>query len=64
MQNRFKSKALWVSVFGAVWIILEAFGLPEMWGIEKSNVMNVFDAVASILIAFGILNNPTDAENF
>ena len=28
-QNRFRSWAVWVSVAGAVWIILQAFGLIE-----------------------------------
>lgn len=63
-QNRFKSWALWVSVAGAVWIILSAFGLPEVWGIDEHTFKVVLDAVGSILIAFGICNNPTDKENF
>ena len=63
-QNRLRSWALWVSVAGAVWVILEAFGLPDKWGISESMFRNVLDAVGSILIAFGILNNPTDKYNF
>lgn len=64
MQNRFKSWAMWLSVAGAVWVILSAFGLTEMWGIDKGMFDKVLNAVGSILIAFGILNNPTDRENF
>lgn len=63
-QNRFKSWALWVSVAGAVWIILSAFGLPEKWGVKESTFKTVLDAIGTILIAFGICNNPTDRENF
>ena len=63
-QNRFKSWALWVSVAGAVWIILSAFGLPEKWGIAETTFKTVLDAIGTILIAFGICNNPTDQENF
>lgn len=63
-QNRFKSWALWVSVIGAVWTILNAFGLPEKWGIPETTFKTVVDAIGVILIGFGILNNPTDKANF
>ena len=63
-QNRFKSWALWVSVAGAVWTILSAFGLTEKIGITESTFKTVLDAVGGILIAFGICNNPTDRSNF
>lgn len=60
MQNRFKSWALWVSVFGALWTILSAFGITEAIGLTESNFTTLLDAVGAVLIAFGIVNNPTD----
>lgn len=63
MQNRFKSWALWVSVAGAVWTILSAFGLTEKIGITESLFKTVLDAVGAILIGFGIVNNPKDPEH-
>ena len=63
-QNRFKSWALWLSVAGAVWVILSAFGLTEKLGITSETWNTVLNAVGSILIAFGVLNNPTDKTNF
>lgn len=63
-QNRFKSWALWLSVIGAVWVILSAFGVPERIGISEGVFKTVVDAIGTILIGFGICNNPTDKENF
>lgn len=63
-QNRFRSWALWLSVIGAVWVILSAFGLPQKWGLSEGAFKTVVDAIGTILIGFGILNNPTDKENF
>ena len=63
-QPRWRSWAVWLSFFGALWTILSAFGLPQKWGIEEGTFKTVLDAVGSILIGFGILNNPTDRENF
>lgn len=63
-QPRWRSWAVWVSVLGAVWTILNAFGLPQKWGIEETVFKQLIDAIGCILIAFGILNNPTDAANF
>lgn len=64
MQNRFKSWALWVSVAGAVWTILSAFGIVQKIGIEEGTYKTVLDAIGGILTAFGIVNNPTDKDNF
>lgn len=63
-QNRFKSWALWVSIAGALWVIASSFGLTEKIGITETTFKHVLDAIGSILIAFGICNNPTDPENF
>lgn len=63
-QNRFRSWAMWLSVLGAVWTILNALGLPQKWGIEEGTFKTIVDAVGVILIGFGILNNPTDEANF
>lgn len=59
-MNRFKSWALWLSVAGAVWTILSAFGVTESIGLTESTFRTVLDAVGAVLIAFGIVNNPTD----
>lgn len=63
-QNRFRSWAVWVSAIGAVWVILSAFGLPQKWGITNQTFETVLNALGTILVGFGILNNPTDKENF
>ena len=61
-RNRFTSWALWLSVIGAVWTILEAFGVPERYGMTHETWATMFNAVGAILIAFGIVNNPTNPE--
>ena len=63
-QSRFKSWALWVSVLGAVGVILNAFGVFELIGIDNATFDTVVNAVGAILIAFGIVNNPTDKTHF
>lgn len=63
-QNRFKSWAVWVSVAGALWIIASALGLPDKWGITHETAKAVFNAIGTILIGFGILNDPTNPNGF
>ena len=63
-QPRWRSWAVWISVLGALWTIANAFGLPQKWGIEETTFKTIIDALGAILIGFGILNNPTDRENF
>ncbi len=64
MKDRLKSWAVWTSVFGAVAVILNAFGVFEKIGIDSTTFDMVVNAVGSVLIAFGILNNPTDRSAF
>lgn len=59
-QNRFRSWALWVSVIGAIWTILAAFGITEKIGITDETLQVILNAAGTILIGFGIVNNPTD----
>jgi|GEM_PF-488241 len=62
-QNRFKSWALWVSVAGAIWLIGSAFGLPAKIGISNDAFSVILNAIGTILVGFGIVNNPTDSTN-
>lgn len=63
-QSRFQSWAMWVSVAGAVWLILSSFGLPEQWGLTSEVWNNVLTGIGTILTAFGIMNSPTDKDSF
>lgn len=63
-QPRWKSWAVWVSVLGALWTIANAFGWTAQLGIDEIAFKDVIDAIGVILIGFGILNNPTDKDNF
>lgn len=64
VKDRLKSWAVWTSVFGALAVILNAFGVFEKIGIDSTSFDMVVNAVGSVLIAFGILNNPTDKTAF
>ena len=58
--ERFKSWALWVSIAALVVFCVKEFG-----GIDISETMNgLLDVLLPILLAFGIVNNPTDRNNF
>ena len=59
-QNRFKSWALWLSIAALVVWCVKTF-----WGLDISDkVAEFLDVLLPVLIAFGIVNNPTDSENF
>ena len=64
MKDRLKSWAVWTSVLGALAVILNAFGVFEKIGIDSTGFDTIVNSVGSVLIAFGILNNPTDKSNF
>lgn len=58
--NRFKSWALWLSI-GA----LIVFCVKEFGGIDISETVDgLLNALLPVLVAFGIVNNPTDKKYF
>ena len=63
-QPRYKSWAMWLSIFGALGVILNAVGVFEKIGINNEAWDVIINAVGSILIGFGILNNPTNKSYF
>lgn len=57
--SRFKSWALWLAT-GA----LVVFCVKEFAGIDISATVNgLLDVLLPVLVAFGIVNNPTDSKN-
>ncbi len=61
---RFKSWGTWAAVLGAVGIILNSLGVFKKMGIDNEAWKEIVNAIGSILIAFGVLNNPTDCKKF
>lgn len=64
LKDRLRSWAVWLSVLGAVGVVLNSLGIFEKWGIDSTAWNVCVNALGSILIAFGILNNPTDRDHF
>jgi len=60
-QNRLRSWAVWLSFAGLVFLILtKVVGLDidaEVWN-------EVLTALGTVLVGFGILNNPTSKDGF
>jgi len=59
MQNRLKSKVLWVSIFALFYFVLK-----NWFGIEIPQWDVFVELLLAVLVGFGIINNPTDKNNF
>ena len=59
MKERLKSKVVWLSVLAQVIIIVGVF-CPDI----TDEVKIIGTALLEIATLFGILNNPTDRDNF
>ena len=59
-MERFKSWALWTAIAALV-----VFCVKEFAGMDISETVNgLLNVLLPVLVAFGIVNNPTDRENF
>ena len=59
MKTRLKSPVVWVAVIAQIAIIVALFS-PTV----SEEVKTIGTCVVEILTLFGILNNPTDCNNF
>jgi len=58
-QNRLKSWALWTSIAALV-----VFCVKQFAGMDISDTVNgLLDVLLPVLVAFGIVNNPTDKSH-
>ena len=58
MQNRFKSWALWLAIAALV-----VFCVKEFAGVDISSPVNeIMNLALPILVAFGVVNNPTNRD--
>lgn len=63
MQERLKSKVLWIGLTSALLLLLGEWGLYETIGIKQELFQHTIDFVLLVLTGFGVINNPTDKEN-
>ena len=57
---RFKSWALWVSIAALIVFCVKEFG-----GIDISETVDgLLNVMLPVLVAFGVVNNPTDSKHF
>lgn len=61
MLARFRSPVVITSILSLVFLILTNL---EVIDIGSETVQNIINAVITILIGFGVLNNPTDKTHF
>lgn len=63
-QNRFRSPVFWGAVVAQIISLGQIAGIWAKYGIDTGVVGDVVAGVLQLFVLFGILNNPTDAENF
>lgn len=61
-QNRFKSVVVWSAVFAQILSILVAIGVFDE--ALSATIKTAVVALLQVLVAFGVLNNPTDGAAF
>lgn len=59
-QNRFKSWALWLSLAALIVFVVKTFFQQDI----SEEVDGIMNAALPVLIGFGLINNPTDKENY
>lgn len=59
MKKRLKNKALWVSIIAFLGMLLGNYGLYEGLGLTAESFQNIANALLSIFVIAGIIQDPT-----
>lgn len=59
MQNRLKSRVLWLAVAALI-----TFVTKEWLGWEIPKFDEFVELLLTVLVGFGVVNNPTDKQHF
>lgn len=63
-QSRWKSPVLWTSLAALLFFVLKTWGLLQWIGLNQDSYDQLISLVIAVLAAFGVINNPTDKQNF
>ena len=61
-QNRFKSPVVWAAVVAQILTVLIVLDVINV--AQQETINQVVAAVLQLLIAFGVINNPTAQDKF
>ena len=61
-QNRFKSPVVWAAVVAQILTVLIVLDVINV--AQQETINQVVAAVLQLLIAFGVVNNPTTQDKF
>ena len=54
---------MWGGIAGAMWTLLSIASIPQKIGLTNETYVTAFNAVGTILILLGVVNNPTDSQH-
>ena len=63
-QSRLRSKAAWAALLGLLGLVFSHYGLYELLGLNNETWQTLVESLLAALVAFGVLNNPTDPAHF
>lgn len=62
-QSRWSSPVLWAAIIALIGFILGNWGLYNALGLTNESFQQMCNYILGVLIAFGVINNPTDKKN-
>lgn len=62
MKKRIKTYSFWVSLSGAIIVLVQAIGRAVGFIANADLINNIVMGIAGVLVVFGIVSSPTEAE--
>lgn len=62
-QSRWKSRVVWTTIISLVILIGGNYGLWDAIGMTSDTFQTIANGILGILVAVGIINNPTSSDS-
>lgn len=63
-QSRWRSKPAWAALLGLLGLVFSHYGLYDALGMTSDTWQAITNGLLGVLVAFGVLNNPTNPQEF
>jgi uncharacterized membrane protein len=58
MKEKFRSYSFWISVTGAVILVLNNLGKAFGFSVDNESILSIIESICGVLVVFGILTMP------
>lgn len=63
LKNKMKSYSFWISICGAVVVLISVIGQACGWKVDEKIIMDILSAMCMVLVVMGVISTPNGTSS-